>query len=49
MGILREAEFVNVDAVPQKLFDALADYESALSSHSYLDFHYDNDESIVLS
>lgn len=38
MGILREAEFIDVDKVPKKLFDALTEYESILRKNCYLDF-----------
>lgn len=38
MGILREAEFTDRSAVPEKLFAALSKYESVLTSHCYLDF-----------
>ncbi|MBK9402934.1 MAG: ATP-dependent helicase [Ignavibacteria bacterium] len=38
MGILREAEFVDRNNVPQKLFDALNQYEAILRANCYLDF-----------
>lgn len=53
MGIVREAEFEDVSAVPKEIFVALEQYERTLVSHCYLDFtmimtkalhHLKNDE-----